>query len=368
MPRHSRRTRPSSASTTRGGDLKKFSRGRFNRFSTESFQGAPSSFVEVFWDAGTTEPGSSGSGLFTSDGTDYYLRGGLGAGEASCTNLTGRDIYSRFDVAFASLQQYLAGASAGGGTNYTSLWFNEASQGWGVNLNHQGNLLFATLFNYASDQAPLWLVASGLALQPDGSFTGPLYRLTGPPYFQLPWNPSGTNLSTVGTMTVSFSGPSDGTITYTVNGVSVTRSITKQVFATPVPTCTFGTGSRAGLTNYQDLWSNPAEQGWGINFTHQGNLIFATLFNYNNVGRDVWLVASGMARQADGSYLGDLYVTFGGPFNSSPWGGFVVEYVGTMSVRFTNGENGVLTYTALNNTVTKNITRQVFGTTVPFCQ
>lgn len=350
------------------GDLKKFSRGRFNRFSTEAFQGAVSSFIEVFWDVGTTEPGSSGSGLFTSDGTDYYLRGGLGFGQAACSDLTGRDVYSRFDNAFASLQQYLAGASSGGGTNYTALWFNEATQGWGINLNHQGNLIFATLFNYASDQLPLWLVASDLTLQANGSFTGPLYRLTGPPFFQLPWNPSGTNLSTVGTMTISFSGASSGTLAYTVNGVSVTRSITKQIFATPVPTCTFGTGSRAALTNYQDLWFNPAEPGWGINFTHQGNLIFATLFNYNNVGRDLWLVASGLARQPDGSFTGDLFVTGGGPFNSSPWGGFIVEDVGSMTVRFTNGENGVLTYTAANSTVTKNITRQVFASTVPFCQ
>jgi lysyl endopeptidase len=350
------------------GDLKKFSRGRFDRFITQAFQGASSSFIEVTWDVGTTEPGSSGSGLFTLDGTDYYLRGGLGYGDAACTKPTGQDHYSRFDNAFASLQQYLASSTPSGGTNYTSLWFNEATQGWGVNLNHQGNTIFATLFNYASDLQPLWLVASGLALQADGSFTGTLYRLTGPPYFQLPWNPSGTNLTTVGTMTVSFSGPSAGTLSYSVNGVSVTRSITKQVFATPVPTCTFGTGSRAGLTNYQDLWFNPSESGWGINFTHQGNLIFATLFNYNNVGRDIWLVASGLARQADGSYFGELYVTGGGPFNSSPWGGFAVVNVGTMSVRFTNGENAVLTYTASNNTVTKNITRQVFGSTVPFCQ
>ena len=66
----------------------------------------------VRWLQGTTEGGSSGSGLFTLDGGQYYLRGGLHGGYASCantgtTNSNNIDWYSRFDVDFPSIRQYL---------------------------------------------------------------------------------------------------------------------------------------------------------------------------------------------------------------------------------------------------------------------
>ena len=44
--------------------------------------------------------------------------------------------------------------------NYTALWWNEAESGWGINLNHQGNILFAALFTYDDAGAPTWLVMS----------------------------------------------------------------------------------------------------------------------------------------------------------------------------------------------------------------
>ena len=70
---------------------------------------------EVGWTSGTTEGGSSGSGIFTVDSRGYYqLRGGLFGGFASCAN-TGnlgnggnRDYYSRLDIDIAQMRQWLA--------------------------------------------------------------------------------------------------------------------------------------------------------------------------------------------------------------------------------------------------------------------
>ena len=48
-------------------------------------------------------------------------------------------------------------------------------------------------------------------------------------------------------------------------------------------------------TNYQDLWwAAPAESesGWGVNFTHQGDMIFATWFTYDVDGTPLWLSAT----------------------------------------------------------------------------
>lgn len=88
------------------GDAKKVSSGQ--QISRDADQNA------VAWLSGTTEGGSSGSGLFTADSTGYHLRGGLLGGSASCAN-TGsasnagnRDYYSRFDLVFPNIATYLA--------------------------------------------------------------------------------------------------------------------------------------------------------------------------------------------------------------------------------------------------------------------
>jgi hypothetical protein len=171
-------------------------------------------------------------------------------------------------------------------------------------------------------------------------------------------------------MTVAFSGAGSGTLSYSVNGVNVSKSITKQVYGAAAANCVPTTGSRASATNYQDLWWNsPAnsESGWGLNITHQGNILFGTLFTYGSDNKDLWLVMSAGVRQPDGSYLGELYQVAGPAFNAQPWTAVGVTQVGTMRLRFTNGETGTLEYTAYGITVTKAITRQVFSSPVPIC-
>ncbi len=88
------------------GDLKKVSSGQQTARDAHH--------NEVAWLSGTTEGGSSGSALFTLDASGYRLRGGLYGGSASCANtgsvanVNNRDYYSRFDVVFPSISQYLA--------------------------------------------------------------------------------------------------------------------------------------------------------------------------------------------------------------------------------------------------------------------
>ena len=252
-------------------------------------------------------------------------------------------------------------------TNYTDLWWNSpggSESGWGINVNHQGNLIFATLFDYDS-AGPMWLVMSGGAKQADGSFMGPLYRTTGPAFNASPWG--AFNSAQVGSMRLSFSSASSGTLTYDVNGVTVSKSITRQVFATP-PTCTFTTGDRTSATNYQDLWWNPAESGWGLNIAHQGDILFATLFTYDANGKGMWLVMSNGNRIGAGTYSGTLYRTTGPAFNASPWTPATPTAVGAMTLSFANGNSGTLTYTVNGVQVVKSIQRQVFSTPTTQCQ
>lgn len=274
------------------------------------------------------------------------------------------DVYG-YDVRVTgpySVRATFSGATAT--VNRTSFYWNPAEAGWGLHLNHQGNTLFGALYTYATDNQPMWLAAGNLVQQADGSFTGALSRFTGPPFSATPF--AGAAGVDVGTMTVRFTNGASGTLSYTVNGVRVDKAIQPFIYGT-APTCTSGTGSRAGQANYQDMWWNANEPGWGLALSHQGNTLFGAMFNYNNSRRDVWLAAGSMVRQADGSFTGDLSI-FGGPsFNAQPWGAVAPSSVGSMTLRFANGESGTLSYTVLGTTVTKAITRYVFGSTVPFC-
>ena len=103
------------------GDLKKFSQGSmlgyvkgpFSYNSVPRSQFGKDSFISVKWVYGTTEEGSSGSGVFTYNpscgggAACYELRGGLEGGAASCDTPTGADRFSRMDLMFTKLAPYL---------------------------------------------------------------------------------------------------------------------------------------------------------------------------------------------------------------------------------------------------------------------
>lgn len=107
------------------GDLQKFSIGSTVGFSSCSDTPCSSSTPEtathlgVRWTAGTTETGSSGSGLFATSNGNRYLIGQLYGGSSSCLNPSGADYYGRFDIAFrAGLSQWLAPALISRGPVY----------------------------------------------------------------------------------------------------------------------------------------------------------------------------------------------------------------------------------------------------------
>jgi lysyl endopeptidase len=367
------------------GDLKKISfgtMGGFNGGDDSPFSG--NTFIISNWNSvstGVTEPGSSGSGIFTAFGSpasEYRLRGGLQGGPSSCfaSGSDLQDYYSRFDLAYPSISQYL---NPGSSTtpNYTALWWNSNESGWGINLNHQGNTVFATLFTYDTNGTPMWLVSTMTSQgQSAGSdvFAGDLLRTTGPALNANPFTPiDGSNVTTVGAIAVALQGDSGG-LSYTVNGTQVTKSITKQQVGARLATCTNTTSDRSSLTNYQDLWwAGQNESGWGVNITHDGGTMFASLFTYASSGQGthnpgLWLVATAQL-QGDGSYLGDLYSTTGPPFNAIPFNpsGVAATLVGSMRFRFTNGQVGTMTYTVNGQQVQKTIVRQVFGSPTPAC-
>jgi hypothetical protein len=255
-------------------------------------------------------------------------------------------------------------------SNYTGLWWNPSESGWGVNFSHQGDIVFSTLFTYDASGNPMWLVMSSGTKSAAETFSGTLFRTTGSPFNANPFPPIGPqNLMAVGNMTVIFSGDT-ATLNYSVNGVAVTKAIQKQLFGARAATCQFTTLDRSGLSNYQDLWWNSNESGWGLNIAHQGDILFGTLFTYNAAGQGRWYVMSAGVKSGASTYSGELFETHGPPFNAQP---FVpvspqgVRQVGRMELQFSSGTVARLTYSIDGVQVVKQITRQVFASPVQGC-
>ena len=249
--------------------------------------------------------------------------------------------------------------------NYQGLWWNappNSESGWGINFAHQGDVIFATWFTYDTTGEASWLVMTANETA-EATYTGTLMRTTGPAFNAVPFDPAKVTPTTVGTGTLTFSDPNNGRFAYTVDGVQQAKAITRQVFG-PLPTCAWSAQpDLVGATNYQDLWWAPGgtESGWGVNFTHQGDIIFATWFTYDFDGSVLWLAAT-TPKVGTGVYSGTLYRATGPAFSADPFDPHRVTPtpVGTLTISFADGNAATFAYTMYGVTQTKAITRQVF--------
>ncbi len=102
----------------------------------------------------------------------------------------------------------------------------------------------------------------------------------------------------------------------------------------------------AGFNNYQGLWWVPAaaEDGWGINFAHQGDQIFATWYTYDSAGNPWWMsMLTARTSPTSNVYSGPVYTDTGPAFNAFTGTG-VPTQVGIGTLTFTDRDNGVLSY------------------------
>jgi hypothetical protein len=269
-------------------------------------------------------------------------------------------------------------------TNFQGLWWNSpagSESGWGINFAHQADVIFGSWFTYDLNGRGWWLVM--VAYQTGtNTFAGDLFEARGPPFNSVPFlplgSPGGATTFPVGSGLLTFSDENNGTFAYTVNGISQTKNITRQILgAAAPPVCIFNSVvSAAAATNYQDIWwAAPAqsEDGWGINLTHQGSTIFGTWFTYDSDRAPMWLVVTALQTSST-IYAGDLYRTTGPPFNAVPFppigspGGPTVTKVGTATFAFGNGQTGTFAYTVNGVSQAKAITRQVFRPPGTVCQ
>lgn len=108
------------------------------------------------------------------------------------------------------------------------VWFPPNESGWGVNVIEQGESVFATLFVYDRNRQGHWYVGSDLR-QSGSTYSGPLYETTGP-FFGATFEPSRVTVRQVGTMTFDVRDAASASLTYTVDGVSVSKTVNRFAF------------------------------------------------------------------------------------------------------------------------------------------
>lgn len=121
----------------------------------------------------------------------------------------------------------------GHGNDLTDHWWVESESGWGVSAVQQDNMLLVTIFVYGADRQPTWFTGEarryGHDMEGNPGFAGPLYRTTGPAHTG-PFDPKAVGVTRVGNVIFEARGPGSATLQYDVDGVTVTKPITRLTF------------------------------------------------------------------------------------------------------------------------------------------
>jgi hypothetical protein len=110
----------------------------------------------------------------------------------------------------------------------TGLWVDPNESGWGLNLFHQNETVFGSLFVYGPDGQPRWYTASAMVSTDDGSLhdrasrvSGELHESSGP-YFGGPFDPAAVQRRRVGDMVIELA-DDVAAISYSIDGASVRK-------------------------------------------------------------------------------------------------------------------------------------------------
>ncbi len=242
-----------------------------------------------------------------------------------------------------------------GPDNYQDMWWlGPQENGWGISIAQHRDILFSAFYIYDQAGKPQWVVMPGGTWNADyTTFSGAVYIPSGSWFGNYDIKQFNAGES-VGFAALHFTARDQGTFNYSINGVSGSKTITRQLF--PVDYA-------PGLNVGDMWWAGPQENGWGINIAQQYRTLFAVWFTYDQQGKVTWFVLPGGAWSADNkTYSGKLYST-----TSSPWLGaaynpaqFIATEVGTLSFNFIDANNAVMSYSVGGVTQTKNIVRQGF--------
>ncbi len=296
-----------------------------------------SGMVPVLVDSRLLRVEVTGANLSTTGKTPIYLYTSLGG---SC------NVFSK-----TSALDALPASAATGAIDYSDMWWaGQSENGWGMSITQHGNVQFVVLYVYDNSGKPVWYVMPGGSWNAgQTAYTGSLYLPTSSPFSAYDATKFKANAS-VGTATLTYASSSTATLNYTINGVSGTKSLSRQIF-----------GSGQAPMQVHDLWWNPTEDGWGLNIAQQGQILFPVWYTYDAAGKDTWYVVPG-GTWTGNSFTGDMYSTTGSAWLGATYNptALVVTKVGSMTLNFSTPNAATMTYTVNGLTQSKSIVRQPY--------
>jgi len=205
-----------------------------------------------------------------------------------------RSLARRLAALLALVTLALPSGATSAGIDYTDLWWIPSESGWGINFIQQGSAIFATMFVYGADQSPHWYVASDLESNGATTFSGSLYSTTGPAY-NATFDPNNVTATAVGTMTVTFTTGYNALLSYTVNGVVVNKTITRQTFKNNNIAGSYVGGMMATASNCRGGASNGAAYiNGGMTVTQAGQSVSIAVGFYTTSGAAAVCTYSGV--------------------------------------------------------------------------
>jgi hypothetical protein len=130
---------------------------------------------------------------------------------------------------------YAPAPDFGAAANLQDLWWGGPTQdGWGINLAHEGDTIYATWYAFDRDGSSAWFAAL-LAPSAPGRYEGTLLRSTGPP-FGPTFDPSRVTSTAVGTATLTVTNGNAVAWTYAIGDATGDKPMTRYLFVPPAGT------------------------------------------------------------------------------------------------------------------------------------
>jgi cyclophilin family peptidyl-prolyl cis-trans isomerase len=129
----------------------------------------------------------------------------------------------------AITRQVFGTPGAAPATDYTDVWWNAAESGWGIALTQQYGTLFAAWYTYDADGRAVWYAATNCPIV-GNSCTADVFQVTGGTPITSPWTAANRHTAKVGELTLTFTSTDTATMSYTLNGLANTRSISRLQF------------------------------------------------------------------------------------------------------------------------------------------
>ena len=262
-------------------------------------------------------------------------------------------------------------------TNFTGLWWNPDESGWGLGVDHQGDIIFGTVFTYDKDGSPTWYVMSRMEKEPLNPFRGPVDNYMGPVYRATAMDTDRTSIfarevdvSQVGDAVLSFQSELGNVLDYTVGDANVYKNISQLVFGDAPAVC--GADVMPGDSpNYQGLWVNSpiGSERWGFYIAHQGDTLFGVTFAYDSDNNPRWN-SMALVKNEAGAYVGDVVRSTGPAYDTRFDAAAVTrEVVGSATLSFSEDGTGAFAATMSGDAQpVKSITRLQFSESKTVCR